>query len=414
MSVVDRFKNAWSVFFGRDHPNDFRIGQSYSNMPERHRLITGADRTIINTIYNRIAVDCSSLILKHIKVDENGRYKEDIKDYLNYCLTSEANKDQTSSAFKLDTVISLLDEGYIAIVPTHTTANIYRSQSFDVIDMRVGKIIQWFPDYVRVKIWNDERGDYEEITVPKASTAIVENPFYTIMNEHNSTAKRLSYKLSLLDQVDEASSSSKLNLLFQVPYVIKGKLRKQQADERKKDLETQLSKSKYGIGYIDSTEKVIQLNRPIDNGLLEQIEYLTKLLMSQLCMTEEILNGTANEETMINYNNRVIVPIVTAIVEAMNVKFLSKTARTQGHTIAFFSDPFKLVPISKLADLADKFTRNEILSSNEVRQIINMKPIDAPQADELRNKNINAAPEQTFASTDEEQNNEGDGSYEQK
>ena len=410
MSVLDRFRKGWSVFFGRDHPrNEYHYGNIYSDMPNRHRLITGSDRTIINTVYNRIALDCAAMKIRHIRQDDEERYLEDIKDGLNFCVSGMANKDQTATAFFTDVVISLLDEGCIAIVPTNTTANIYNNLAFDVLDMRVAKILQWYPDYIRVRIWNDTKGEYEEITVPKATTAIIENPFYYIMNEPTSTAKRLTHKLALLDNVDEAASSSKLNLLFQVPYTIKGKLRKQQADERKADLEKQLTESKYGIGYIDATEKIVQLNRPVDNSLLEQVEYLTKQLMSQLGITEEILNGTANEETMTNYLNRVIVPIVTAITESMTYKFLTKTARSQGQTIAFFSDPFKLVPVSKLADIADKFTRNEIMSSNEMRQVIGKRPIDAPQADELRNKNINASPDQTFASTDETMNNQGDG-----
>lgn len=402
MALLDRFKQSWNLFFGRDHPrvNEFHAGMSYGDRPDRHHFITGHDRTIINTIYNRIALDCADLNLKHVRLDENGRYINDINSKLNYCLSSEANKDQTSTAFIIDAVISLLDEGYIAIVPTNTTDSIYTNNSFDVIAVRTAKILQWFPDYVRVKIWNDQKGLYEEVTVPKATTAIVENPFYYIMNEPNSTLRRLSHKLVLLDSVDESTASTKLNLLFQVPYTIKGQLRKQQADERKKDLEDQLTKSKYGIGYIDSTEKVIQLNRPLDNGLLEQIEYLTKLLMSQLGITEEILNGTANDDQMTNYYSRIIVPIMTAITEAMEYKFLTKTARSQRQAIVYFRDPFKLVPVTKLADIADKFTRNEIMSSNEMRQIISMKPVSDPQADELRNKNINATPDQQFASTD--------------
>lgn len=404
MALLDRFKRSWSVFFGRDHPpvNEFHAGMSYGDRPDRHRFITGHDRTIINTIYNRIALDCADLNLRHVRLDENNRYIGNIDSKLNYCLSSEANKDQTSTSFIIDAVISLLDEGYIAIVPTHTSENIYTNNSFEVNAIRTAKILQWYPDHVKVRVWNDTTGLYEEIIVPKATTAIVENPFYYVMNEPNSTLRRLSHKLVLLDSVDESTASTKLNLLFQVPYTIKGVLRKQQAEERKADLEDQLTKSKYGIGYIDSTEKVIQLNRPLDNGLLEQIEYLTKLLMSQLGITEEILNGTANEEQMTNYYSRIIVPVMTAITEAMEYKFLTKTARSQKQAIKFYRDPFKLVPVTKLADIADKFTRNEILSSNEMRQVISMLPVDNPQADELRNKNINASPDQTFASTNDE------------
>lgn len=416
MSVLDRFKRSWSIFFGRDHPSSIApYGNSYSDMPQRHRLITGADRTIINTIYNRIALDCSNMKYRHVRLDDEERYLEDINDNLNFCLSGMANKDQTATDFITDAVISMLDEGYIALVPTHTTANVYTNSSFDVLDMRVAKILHWYPDYIRVRVWNDEKGEYAEITVRKDTTPIVENPFYYIMNEPNSTAKRLTHKLALLDNVDEASSSNKLNLLFQVPYRIQGKLKKNMAEERKQTLEKQLTTSKYGIGYIDATEKIVQLNRPLDNGLLEQIEYLTKLLMTQLGITEEILNGTANEETMTNYLNRVVVPIASAITNAIQYKFLTKTAMTQGQAIVFFNDPFKLVPVSKLADIADKFTRNEILSSNEMRQIIGKKPVDAPEADELRNKNINATPDQEFATTGETINYEGDeGLYEEQ
>lgn len=414
MSIVDRFKKSWSVFFGRDHPAGYTDnGPSHSIRPDRHIFLSGGERTIITTIYNRIAVDCSDLDIKHVRLDDNDRYIGEVDSKLNYCLTYEANKDQTSRQFIIDAVISLLDEGDIAIVPTDTTKNIYYNDAFDVYAMRVGKILEYLPDSVRVRLWDDKKGTHEEILLPKRTTAIVENPFYYVMNEPNSTLKRLSHKLVLLDSVDESTASSKLNLLFQVPYTIKGKLRKQQADERKADLEKQMAESKYGIGYIDATEKVIQLNRPIDNGLLEQIEYLTKLLYSQLGITEEILNGTANDEQMTNYYSRTIVPIITAITEAIELKFLTKTARSQHQAIKFFRDPFKLVPIGKLADMADKFTRNEIMSSNEFRQIISFKPLNSPQADELRNKNINATPDQTFANTAQDQMEYGQQSYDQ-
>ena len=398
MALLDRFKRSWNVFFGRD-PTIKDHGSAYSDRPDRPRFYGGTDRTIITAIYNRVAIDCADLDIKHVKLDENGRYIGDVDDKLNYCLSSEANKDQTSRSFIIDAVISLLDEGSIAIVPTYTTENIYTHNAFDVYAMRVAKIVQWYPNYIRVNLYNDQTGQHEELDLPKDTVAIVENPLYYVMNEPNSVLRRLSHKLVLLDQVDESTASSKLNLLFQVPYTIKGELRKQQAEERKQDLENQLTKSKYGIGYIDATEKVVQLNRPLDNGLLEQIEYLTKLLYSQLGITEEILNGTANDEQMTNYYSRMIVPIMSAITEAMEYKFLTKTARSQNQAIKFFRDPFKLVPVGKLADIADKFTRNEIMSSNELRQIISMKPVNDPQADELRNKNINATPGQEFAST---------------
>lgn len=403
MSILDRFKKSWSIFFGRDHPNLYPDrGPSYSVYPDKHFFIGGGEKTIITSIYNRIAVDCADLDIRHVRLDENGRYIGEIDSKLNYCLTYEANKDQPISDFIVDAVISLLDDGTIAIVPTNTTDNVYTNDSFDVYDMRVGRIREWFPDSVRVSVWNDNEGKREEIIMPKHAVAIVTNPFYYAMNEPNSTLKRLQHKLVLLDSVDESTASNKLNMLFQVPYVLKGERRKQQAEERRIDIEKQMSTSKYGIGYIDSTEKVIQLNRPIDNGLLEQIEFLTKMLYSQLGITEEILNGTANDEQMTNYYARTIVPIISAITKAMEIKFLTKTARSQKQSIKFFRDPFKLVPVGKLADIADKFTRNEIMSSNEFRQIISMKPVDDPQADELRNKNINASPEQQFASTDKE------------
>lgn len=403
MSILDRFKKSWSIFFGRDHPNLYTDrGPSHSVYPDKHFFIGGGEKTIITSIYNRIAVDCADLDIRHVRLDENGRYIGEIDSKLNYCLTYEANKDQPISDFIVDAVISLLDDGTIAIVPTNTTDNVYTNDSFDVYDMRVGRIKEWFPDSVRISVWNDNEGKREEIIMPKHAVAIVTNPFYYAMNEPNSTLKRLQHKLVLLDSVDESTASNKLNMLFQVPYVLKGERRKQQAEERRIDIEKQMSTSKYGIGYIDSTEKVIQLNRPIDNGLLEQIEFLTKMLYSQLGITEEILNGTANDEQMTNYYARTIVPIISAITKAMEIKFLTKTARSQKQSIKFFRDPFKLVPVGKLADIADKFTRNEIMSSNEFRQIISMKPVDDPQADELRNKNINASPEQQFASTDKE------------
>lgn len=403
MSILDRFKKSWSIFFGRDHPNLYTgRGPSYSVYPDKHFFIGGGEKTIITSIYNRIAVDCADLDIRHVRLDENGRYIGEIDSKLNYCLTYEANKDQPISDFIVDAVISLLDDGTIAIVPTNTTDNVYTNDSFDVYDMRVGRIREWFPDSVRISVWNDNKGKCEEIVMPKHAVAIVTNPFYYAMNEPNSTLKRLQHKLVLLDSVDESTASNKLNMLFQVPYVLKGDRRKQQAEERRIDIEKQMSTSKYGIGYIDSTEKVIQLNRPIDNGLLEQIEFLTKMLYSQLGITEEILNGTANDEQMTNYYARTIVPIISAITKAMEIKFLTKTARSQKQSIKFFRDPFKLVPVGKLADIADKFTRNEIMSSNEFRQIISMKPVDDPQADELRNKNINASPEQQFATTDKE------------
>lgn len=399
-TIGNRFRNAWNVFFGKDKSTDsFEIiqnreykdyGISSYRRPDRfYPTTSGTEKTIINSIYNRIAVDVSSVSIKHVRVDENKRYMSDMKTNLNECLTLEANIDQTSRAFFIDVVMSLLDEGCVAIVPVDTTKNPEITDGYDVSSMRVGRITQWYPQHVKVNVYNDRTGKKEDIILSKKAVAIIENPLYSVMNEPNSTLKRLLRKLSLLDVTDDRINSGKLDLLIQLPYTIKTESRKQQADNRRKEIETQLVNSKYGIAYTDGTEKVTQLNRPIENNLMKQVEYLTSMLYSQLGMTTTVLDGTADEKTMLNYYNRTIEPILAAIVDEMKRKFLSKTARTQGQTILYYRDPFKLVEINHIAEIADKFTRNEILTSNEVRQIVGIKPSDDPNADVLRNKNIN-------------------------
>lgn len=399
-TIGNRFRNAWNVFFGKDKSTDsFEIiqnreykdyGISSYRRPDRfYPTTSGTEKTIINSIYNRIAVDVSSVSIKHVRVDDNKRYMSDMKTNLNECLTLEANIDQTSRAFFIDVVMSLLDEGCVAIVPVDTTKNPEITDGYDISSMRVGRITQWYPQHVKVNVYNDRTGKKEDITLSKKAVAIIENPLYSVMNEPNSTLKRLLRKLSLLDVTDDRINSGKLDLLIQLPYTIKTEARKQQADNRRKEIETQLVNSKYGIAYTDGTEKVTQLNRPIENNLMKQVEYLTSMLYSQLGMTTTVLDGTADEKTMLNYYNRTIEPILAAIVDEMKRKFLSKTARTQGQTILYYRDPFKLVEINHIAEIADKFTRNEILTSNEVRQIVGIKPSDDPNADVLRNKNIN-------------------------
>lgn len=384
-----RLKHAWNAFTNREPPPRLS-GQSfsYSHRPDRVKFKAGNERSIITAIYNRIAMDVSAVIIKHVRLDQNGRYKETIDSGLNNCLTLQANKDQSARAFIQDVVMSMFDEGSVAIVPTDTTINPNIS-SFDIDKMRTAKILEWYPDHVRVRVYNENTGLKEDITLPKSVVAIIENPFYAIMNEPNSTLQRLIRKLNLLDAVEEQSSSGKLDLIIQLPYVIKSDARKQQADTRRKEIEMQLSGSKYGIAYTDGTERITQLNRPVENNLMKTIEYLTSMLYSQLGMSEDVLKGTADEQAMLVYNNRTVEPVLSAIVDAMKIKFLTKTGRTQGQSIMFFTDPFKLVPVDKLADIADKFTRNEILSSNEVRGIIGFIPSKDPAADELRNKNLN-------------------------
>lgn len=386
----DRLKHAWNAFLNKDPTNFYRdIGISHSYRPDRPRLTRGNERSIVTSVYNRIALDASSVSIQHVRLDENNRFLSVIDSGLNTCLTIEANLDQTGRAFIQDVVMSMLDEGCVAIVPVDTTFNPEITGSYDINSMRTGKILDWYPNHVRVRVYNEKTGLKEDIELPKKTVAIVENPLYAVINEPNSTMQRLVRKLNLLDVVDEQSSSGKLDLIIQLPYVIKTEARRQQAENRRKDIENQLAGSKYGIAYTDGTERITQLNRSVENNLMKQIEYLTSMLYSQLGITQSILDGTADDKTMLNYYNRTIEPILSAIVDEMKRKFLTKTARSQLQSISFFRDPFKLVPVNEISEIADKFTRNEIMSSNEIRQIIGMKPSDDPKADELRNKNLN-------------------------
>lgn len=395
MGFIDRLQHGWNAFMNKDPTRDYRdYGMSYSTRPDRPRLTRGNEKSIVTAIYNRIALDVAAITIKHCKLDKNDRYLEDVDSNLNKCLNLEANIDQTGRAFIQDAVMSMLDEGVVALVPVDTTLDPMNTNSYDILSMRTAKIVHWYPAHVKVRVYNDRTGDKEEIVLPKNKVAIIENPLYAVVNEPNSTMQRLIRKLSLLDIVDEQSSAGKLDLIIQLPYVIKSEARRQQADSRRKDIEMQLSGSKYGIAYTDGTERITQLNRPVENNLLKQIEYLTSMLYSQLSFHQTILDGTADEKTMLNYNNRIIEPIVSAFVDEMKRKFLTKTARTQSQTIMFFRDPFKLVPVNDIAEIADKFTRNEIMTSNEIRQIVGMKPSDDPKADALRNSNLNHPDEQ--------------------
>lgn len=394
MSIRDRLVHAWNAFRGRDHPGGyFDYGNASYYKPDRNRLRFGTERSVVNAIYNRIAIDAAACQVMHARVDENGRYKETIKSKLNNCLTLDANIDQTGRALIQDAVMSLCDEGSVAIVPTDTSLDPTHTDSYEIEKLRVGQIIQWFPEHIRVRIYNEKTGLKEEITLPKKMAAVVENPLYSIMNEPNSVLKRLVHKMNLLDEVDNRSNSGKLDLIIQLPYVVKSKARMEQAEMRRSEIEKQLTDSKYGVAYTDGTEKVVQLNRPLENNLLNQVEYLTNQLYGQLGLTPEIMNGTADEKTMLNYYSRTIEPILSAIVDEMKRKFLTKTARSQGQSIVFIRDPFKLVPISSIADIADKFTRNAILSSNELRGIVGFRPVNDQRADELRNKNLNQTTE---------------------
>lgn len=392
MRLADRFQHAWNAFRNRDPTVEYRepyIGAVSSFRPDRTRLTKGNERTIVTAVLNRIALDCSAIQIEHVRLDENGRFVEVISSGLNNCLTLDANRDQTGRAFIHDTVLSMLDEGCVALVPVDTDVDLSKTGSFDILTMRTGKILEWYPNYVRVRVYNENSGEREDIFISKDAVAIVENPFHAILNEPNSTAQRLLRKLSLMDSVDEQAGSGKLDLLIQLPYTIKTDTRRDQAERRRKDIEMQLEGSRYGIAYIDSTEKVTQLNRSVENNILKSVEYLTNLLYSQLGITAEIMNGTADEKAMLNYSNRVIEPIMSAITDELKRKFLTKTARSQRQSIMFFRDPFRLVPVNDIAEIADKFTRNEIMTSNEIRQIIGMKPSSDPEADRLRNKNLN-------------------------
>ena len=390
MAFTDRLQHAWNAFLNRDPTYEFRDhGMISTYKPDRVRFTRGNERSIVTSVYNRIALDVSSIDINHAKLDENGRFKEIIQSGLNECLTLNANIDQTGKAFIQDVVMSMMDEGCVAIVPVDTTTNPTITGSFDINSLRTGQIIEWRPEFVKVRLYNDRTGQKEDVLLPKKSVAIIENPLYAVINEPNSTMQRLIRKLNLLDVIDEQSGSGKLDLIIQLPYVIKSEARRQQAENRRKDIEMQLAGSKYGIAYTDGTEKITQLNRPAENNLMKQIEYLTSMLYSQLGITQSVLDGTADERTMLNYYNRTIEPIISAIIDEMKRKFLTKTARTQNQSIVYFRNPFKLVPINELAEISDKFTRNEIATSNEIRQIIGWKPSDDPGADELRNKNLN-------------------------
>lgn len=388
MSFGSRLKHAWNAFTGNIQMNYRDLGMSYSYRADRPRMSRGNERSIVTSVYNRIALDVAALNVQHVRLDENGRFLSVIDDGLNNCLTLEANVDQTARSFIQDVVISMFDEGSVAIVPVDTTTDPNVSGSYDIQSLRVGQILDWYPQYIRTRVYNEQTGRKEDIVVPKSAVVIIENPLYAVINEPNSTMQRLIRKLNLLDVIDEQSGSGKLDLIIQLPYVIKTEARRQQAENRRKDIESQLSGSKYGIAYTDGTEHITQLNRSVNNNLMSQIEYLTSMLYSQLGITQSILDGTADEKTMLNYNNRTIEPIISAIVDEMKRKFLTKTARSQRQSISFFRDPFKLVPVNEIAEIADKFTRNEIMTSNEIRQVVGMKPSDDPRADELRNKNL--------------------------
>mgnify|MGYP002624214165 CR=1 FL=1 len=395
MALVDRLKNSWNAFIGRDPTPTIPYGYSYPTRPDRVRFSRGNERSIITSIFNRISVDAASMDIKHVKVDEEGKYSEDVKSGINNCLTIEANIDQAARAFRQDIIMSLLDEGHVAIVPTDATGDIRNSESYDIITMRTGKIVQWYPLSVKVQVYNERLGKRQEVILPKKSVAIVENPFYAVMNEPNSNLQRLIRKLALLDITDENVASGKLDLIIQLPYVIKTQARREQAEERRRLIESQLAGSpKYGIAYTDGTEKITQLNKPLENQLLNQVKMLQEYLFAQMGITEDILNGSANEATMQNYYTRTIEPILSAITEELCRKFITKTARTQGQSIMFFRDPFKLVPVGTMAELADKLTRNEIMSPNEMRQKIGLRPSTQEEADELRNRNISQSKEE--------------------
>ena len=419
MGFIDRLQHGWNAFMNKDPTRSYYdTGPGYSYRPDRPRLTRGNERTIVTSIFNRIALDVAALNITHCKVDENGRYVSSIDSSLNNCLNLEANLDQTGRAFIQDVVISMFDEGCVAVVPVDTSIDPEISGSYNVESMRTGKILEWYPKHVKVRVYNENTGIKEDIKLPKSSVSIIENPLFAVVNEPNSTLQRLMRKLALLDVVDEQTSAGKLDMIIQLPYTIKSEARRTQAEARRKDIEMQLTNTKYGIAYVDATEKITQLNRPLENNLMKQIEYLTNMLYSQLGITQTILDGTADEQTLLNYHSRTIEPIASAIVDEMKRKFLTKTARTQKQTITFFRDPFKLVPVNNIADIADKFTRNEVLTSNEIRQIIGFKPSDDPKADELRNSNLNHPDENGYQEQKQgqdlpEQSNQGSGEYEQ-
>jgi len=395
MKFTDRIKHSWNAFLNRDPTYNYRDlgGPSYGYRPDRMRFTRGNERSIVTSVYNRIALDAASIDIMHVQLDKDGRFESIRESALNECLTRNANIDQTGRAFIQDVVMSMLDEGCVAIVPVDTTINPNISNSYEINTVRTAKIVEWYPAHVKVNLYNDRTGRKEDLILPKKTVAIIENPLYAVINEPNSTMQRLIRKLNLLDVIDEQSGSGKLDLIIQLPYVIKTDARRQQAEQRRKDIEMQLSGSKYGIAYTDGTERITQLNRSVDNNLMKQIEYLTSMLYSQLGITQAILDGSADDKTMLNYYNRTIEPIVSAIVDEIQRKFLTKTAITQKQAILYFRDPFRLVPVNEIAEIADKFTRNEIMTSNEIRQIVGMKPSKDPNADELRNKNLSESNE---------------------
>ena len=410
MGLGERLQHAWNAFVNNRDPTDYYrfAGTSRTYRPDRPRMTRGNERTIMTSIINRIALDVASIAIRHVRIDEDDRYIETLDTSFNKCLSLEANIDQTGRAFIQDVVMSMFDEGCVAIVPTETSVDPKLTSAYEIFQMRVGKITEWYPAHVKIKLYNDRTGEKEEIMLPKKTVAIIENPLYAVVNEPNSTMQRLIRKLSLLDAIDEQSGSGKLDLIIQLPYIVKTPARQKQAEERRKSIEDQLSGSKYGIAYTDSTERITQLNRPVENNLMKQIEFLTSTLYSQLGFHQTILDGTADEKTMLNYNNRTIEPIISAIVDEMKRKFLSKTARKQRQSIMYFRDPFKLAPVNEIAEIADKFTRNEIMSKNEFRQVIGMKPSKDPKADQLINSNIsqsNTPPQPTAEATEE--SNEG-------
>ena len=409
MSITDRMKHAFNAFMNRDPTAYYNrnLGSSYSIRPDRPRLSRGNERSIITAIFNRIAMDVAAIDIMHCKLDENNRFVEKIDSGLNNCLNLEANIDQSGRAFIQDAVMSMLDEGVVALVPVDTDRNPAITDSYDILTMRTGKILEWYPAHVKVRLYNDRTGEKEDLMLAKRDVAIIENPLFAIVNEPNSTMQRLMRKLSLLDVTDEQTASGKLDLIIQLPYVVKSEARREQANQRRKDIEQQLAEGKYGIAYADGTEKITQLNRSVENNLMKQVEYLTNMVYSQIGITQSVLDGTADEKTMLNYNNRTIEPIVSAIVDELKRKFLTKTARTQLQSVSFFRDPFKLVPVNDIAEIADKFTRNEIMTSNEIIQIVGMKPSDDPKADQLVNSNISQAKEDNVPSEGYEQYGEG-------
>lgn len=408
-NFIDRLKHGWNAFRNKDPTNSWNLGTGYMLRPDRPRFGRGNERSIITSVFNRIALDVAAIEIRHVRIDENGRYSSDMNSELNSCLTVSANIDQTGRSFIQDVVMSMLDEGCVALVPVDTTLDPLATGSYDISSLRTGKILEWYPAHVRVRVYNEKTGNKEDVLLPKSLVGIVENPLYAVVNEPNSTLQRLVRKLVLLDGIDEQSSSGKLDLIIQLPYVIKSQARREQAEARRKDIEQQLSGSKYGIAYTDGTEHITQLNRPVENRLMSQIEYLTSMLYSQLGLTQSVMDGSADEKTMLNYYNRTIEPIAYAIVDEMKRKFLTKTARSRGQSIACFRDPFKLVPVNELAEMADKLTRNEIITSNEVRQAIGMKPSDDPKADKLVNSNISQPNEDTHEEGGEIQNGKTQG-----